>query len=147
MFQWDSNSSPWKRHWCVSTIYHATFHSQTQKVHSPNLLKETCIREVVRIVSIIIFRLSKLWKAKFFILCGVTFLVRLQGKFEIDHSWEWKGEALARRDASILYQLLHPVWPGLNPDGQVHFISRGCHVRDLKPRESAQKSRLWVGAR
>ena len=36
----------------------------------------------------IIFHLSKRWKAKFFILCDVIFLVRLQGKFEIDHSWE-----------------------------------------------------------
>ena len=41
--------------------------------------------------SIIIFHLSMLWKAKFFILCDVIFLVRLQGKFELDHSWEWKG--------------------------------------------------------
>ena len=39
--------------------------------------------EVVRMGSIIIFDLSKLWKAKFFILCDVIFLVRLQGKFEI----------------------------------------------------------------
>ena len=38
--------------------------------------------------------LRKLWKAKFFIRCVmwyVIFLVRLQGKSEIDHSWEWKG--------------------------------------------------------
>ena len=41
--------------------------------------------------SIIIFHLSERWKAKFFILCDVIFLVRLQEKFEIDHSWEWKG--------------------------------------------------------
>ena len=40
---------------------------------------------------IIIFYISTLWKAKFFKLCDVIFLVRLQGKFEIDHSWEWKG--------------------------------------------------------
>ena len=44
--------------------------------------------EVVRIGSVIIFQLSKLCKAKFFILCDVIFLVRLQEKFEIDHSWE-----------------------------------------------------------
>ena len=37
--------------------------------------------------SIIISHLRKLWKAKFFILCDIIFLVRLQGKFEIDHSW------------------------------------------------------------
>ena len=27
----------------------------------------------------------------FSILCDVIFLVGLQGKFEIDHSWEWKA--------------------------------------------------------
>ena len=49
--------------------------------------KEKHTSEEVRIDSIIIFHLSKLWKAKFFILCDVIFLVRLQGKFNIDHSW------------------------------------------------------------
>ena len=67
------------------------FHSQVQKVHSPNLPKEKCMGEVVRIGSVIIFHPSNLWKAKFFILCDVIFLVRLQGKFDFDHSWEWKG--------------------------------------------------------
>ena len=42
----------------------------------------------MRIGSIIIFPLSKRWKVKFFILCGVIFLVRLQGKLEIYHSRE-----------------------------------------------------------
>ena len=41
---------------------------------------------IVKIGSIIIFHLSKLLKTKFFILCDVIFLVRLQGKFDIDHS-------------------------------------------------------------
>ena len=50
------------------------FHSQVQKA---NLFEAKCIRDVVRIGSIIIFRLCKLWKAKFFILCDVMFLVRL----------------------------------------------------------------------
>ena len=63
----------------------------SQKVHSPNLLKRKCISEVVRIGSAIIFHLSELWKAKFSILCDVLLLVRLQEKFDIDHSWEWKG--------------------------------------------------------
>ena len=27
----------------------------------------------------------------FFILCDAIFLARLQGKFEIDNSWEWMG--------------------------------------------------------
>ena len=30
-------------------------------------------------------------KSQFSILCGVVLPVRLQEKFEIDHSWEWKG--------------------------------------------------------
>ena len=42
------------------------------KVHSPNILH----RGTVRIGSIIICHLSKLWKAKFSILCGVICLVR-----------------------------------------------------------------------
>ena len=39
----------------------------------------------MRISYLIIFHLSKLWKATFFMLCDVMFLVRLQGKFDIDH--------------------------------------------------------------
>ena len=39
--------------------------------------------EVTRIGGIIIFHLSK-----FSMLCDVVFLVRLQGKFYIDHFWE-----------------------------------------------------------
>ena len=55
----------------------------------PQPLKEKWISEAVRIGTIIItFNLSKLWKAKFFILCGVILLVRLQEKFELDHSWQ-----------------------------------------------------------
>ena len=55
--------------------------------------QEKCIGEVVRVHGIIVFQLSKLWKAKFSILCDVIFLGKLQEKFEIDYSWEWKGEA------------------------------------------------------
>ena len=40
-----------------------------------------------------LFHLSKLWKAKFSILCDVIFLVRLQENFGIDHSWECMFEA------------------------------------------------------
>ena len=50
------------------------------------LLKWKCLSDVVRIGSVIISHLGELWKAKFLILCDVIFLVRLQGKFEIDHS-------------------------------------------------------------
>ena len=58
---------------------------QSSKSTFSQRLKEKCISEVVRIGSIIILHLSKLWKANFFILCDVIFLVRLQEKFEIDH--------------------------------------------------------------
>ena len=51
--------------------------------------EEKRISEVVRNRRIVIFHL---WKATLFVLCGVKFLVRLQGIFwGIDHSWEWNG--------------------------------------------------------
>ena len=77
------------------------FHSQVQKEHYPNLPKEKCISEVLRIGFIIIFHLSQLWETKFSILCDVMFLVRLQGKFDIDHSWKWKISAWRALDYSI----------------------------------------------
>ena len=67
-----------------------------------------CISEGVRIGRIV-FHPSKLWKSKFFILCDTIFLVRWQGKFEIDHSWEWKGQANAP-DASRPWGCSW--WPG-----------------------------------
>ena len=69
-----------------------------KNVHSPNLLKRSSISEVVRIGSVIIFHLSKLWKAKFFILWDVIILARLQGKFEIYPS----NKPLYRTISSIL---------------------------------------------
>ena len=63
------------------------FHSQVQK---STFSQQS---EVVRIGSVINFHLSKLWKAKFFTLCDVILLVQLQGKLDLDHSWEWKGYA------------------------------------------------------
>ena len=45
----------------------------------------------MRIRSIIIFHLSKLWKVKFSLLCDVIFLVRLQEKFDVDHSYECRN--------------------------------------------------------
>ena len=53
----------------------------------PTFYIEQCISDAMYIV----FHLSKLWKAKFFILCDIILLVRLQEKFELEHSWEWKG--------------------------------------------------------
>ena len=49
----------------------------------------------------IIFHLSKLRKARFFILCDVIFLVRLLGKFEIDHSLRVKGLNNTMEDSTI----------------------------------------------
>ena len=66
--------------------------------------RRKCISNVERIVSIIIFHLSELWKAKFVILWGVTFLVWLQGELELItlgservHAnalprWEWNSD-------------------------------------------------------
>ena len=66
--------------------------------------KEKCISEVMRIGSIIIFHLSKLWKAKFFILCGVIFLVRLLGEFSLQsRRFLWvtdKSDCLSRHFGS-----------------------------------------------
>ena len=68
----------------------------TSKTTFSQPFKETGISWAVRIASIIIFHLSKLWKAKFFILCDVTFLVRLQGKIELDHPNGRRGANVQR---------------------------------------------------
>ena len=47
--------------------------------------KEKIYKWGSEICTIIIFHLSKLWKVKFSILCDSIFLVRLRGKFDIDH--------------------------------------------------------------
>ena len=85
--------------------------------NSPNLPKEKCFSEVVRIGVINIFHLGKLWKTKFFILCDVTFLVKLQEKFEIDHSWEWMFGRLHRSSSchvvSSFLQSRATSWPDM----------------------------------
>ena len=70
---------------CEFSAWLTLFHSQVKKGTFSQPVKEICIRDVVRII----FNLSKLWKAKFFILCDAILLVRLQVKLEIDHSWVW----------------------------------------------------------
>ena len=45
--------------------------------------REKCISEVVRISSIIIFHLRKLWRAKFFILCDVAFWWGCKGNLSL----------------------------------------------------------------
>ena len=65
------------------------FRTQVQEVHSSNFLKRNVLArcenwQYNHLPSV------ELWKVKFFVLCDVVFVVRLQGKFEIDHTWEWK---------------------------------------------------------
>ena len=67
--------------WANSSFQH--FHSQVQQVHFSITIWKKYLSEVMRISRTIIFHLSKLWKAKFFILCEVIFVVRLQEKIEI----------------------------------------------------------------
>ena len=56
------------------------FHSWAQNVHSPNLPNREC---VCYVLSIIIFHLSKLWKAKFFILCNVNFWWKFRANLKL----------------------------------------------------------------
>ena len=67
---------------------------QYSAIRSPNLLRRNCISDVVRIGSTIVSHLIKLWNVKFFLLCDVIFLVKLQGKFELDQSWKWKPDTI-----------------------------------------------------
>ena len=70
---------------------YSAFTPTLKKYICPILWREIGIGEAVRIGSMIILHLSKRWKANLFILCDVIFLVRLQGKLYIDHSWESMG--------------------------------------------------------
>ena len=81
-FSWNSLTRAWPD--TVTNTLTLSLLSSKSTFSQP--FKEKCVSEVVRICSIIIFHLSKLWKVKFSILCGVIFMVRLQGKFDIDHS-------------------------------------------------------------
>ena len=67
------------------------FSPKLKKYILPAFLKRNVLVRQWGFCGIIIFHLRKLWKAKFLILCDVILLVRLQGKFDIDHSQEWKG--------------------------------------------------------
>ena len=61
--------------------------SHSRSTFSQSSYREMYIGELVRIGSMIIFHVSKLWKAKF-ILRDEMFLVSLMGKFDIYHFWE-----------------------------------------------------------
>ena len=89
-----------KERWPMETEAQKTlrpFHSQVQKAHSPNLSKrmnEWCNENWY---TIIIFRLSKLWKAKFFILCdgwrgcrGNLKLITLGNEVRNVGAWSWR---------------------------------------------------------
>ena len=57
--------------------------------------------------SIIVFHLSKLRKATFYMPCYVTFVIRLPGKLEIVRSWEWKAQGKESYRTFSPYSILH----------------------------------------
>ena len=123
--------------WGKSTLLQP-FHSQVQKVHSPNPSKEKCICDVVRIGTIIICQLSKLWKTKFFIPCDLIFLVRLQEKFDIDHSWEWKGLTLLHLPSSK--STLDQIWIIFVVCLFIHCVFGCLYIMNRKSRRCCQTS-------
>ena len=93
--------------------------------------------DVVRIGSIVILHL-----VSYFILCDVTFLVRLQGKFEMGHSWEWKGQG---KTSLSLYSW---IWGGFSTKTPaLRFAELGrrpwfvCWLRNRAEKESASS---WI---
>ena len=112
----------------------------------------------MRIGSIIIFHLSKLWKAKFFILCDVIFLVRLQETFDIDqsHSWEpWKGNTADTKELDSVRkarwvlgnrQARHsvPWWHGLGEPTFPHPPGLGPTALLGKSKIEAIQEKKWI---
>ena len=109
--------------------------------------REIYISEVVRIgSSIIIFQLSKLWKAKFFILCDVIFLVRLQEEFGIDHSWEWNGgdlitQRFSSHSSSNAVKFCH-----YKPPFQLASMTRFQPIAAVKSRYNEPPVEIFVSA-
>ena len=63
----------------------------SKSTSSQTLKGKMCTWCVVKIGCTSIFHLSKLWKSRApYCVMFSIFLVRLQGKFDIHHSWEWK---------------------------------------------------------
>ena len=85
--------------------------------------------EVVRIGGILIFHLNNLRKAKFFILCDVLFLVRLQEKFDIDHS----GSERANHSLGIAAWLIYGKVFSPFTDGSVASHDRLFYVDGVIP--------------
>ena len=76
-----------------SSIHLLTLSLPSSKVHSPSLPKRKCIlSEVARIGSIIVYHLSKLWEAMFFILCDVS---NISGE-AAGELWNWSNFSLLR---------------------------------------------------
>ena len=73
-------------------------------------IKEKCMSEVAGIASIIVFHLSKLWRATFSILCDVISLMRLQGEFECD-----------RAASSLVWPLSRLNWSTLQPHQKYNY--------------------------
>ena len=72
--------------WWEKQVSHknSTFSQPFKKKYMSKVVRISCI------ISIAVFRLSKLWIATFFILCDIIFLLRLQEELQIDHSRELK---------------------------------------------------------
>ena len=104
--------------------------------------KDKFISEVVRIASIIIFHLSKLWRARFSILCDGILLVRLQEKFEFDHSWDDAKFPMQAHQKSYITQYGEPgfsslprwkiILPNLTTSRiHAHFSFKGCQWGEI----------------
>ena len=86
--------------------------------------------EAMRIGSIIIFHLSKLWKAKFLILCDVIFLVR-QEKFDIGHPWQWRQVDSGNEDWGSIRSAIILIIRGLIEHGRPRSGYPICYCTSL----------------
>ena len=79
----DDKMQEWFPHTLVINPFTPKLIENTFSQRCKEGIEEKWMSNAVRIGSIIIFHCSKLWKAKFYIMCDVIFLVRVWGKFEI----------------------------------------------------------------
>ena len=100
--------------------------------------------DVARICSIITFHLSKLWKARFSILCDVIFLVRLQGEF-----WHWSlfvstlKQPIEAGDA-VEVKYSGSFWTNQG-FGKVRILIRSCLFFLLNTRELSGEDKVEAG--
>ena len=99
-------------------------------MHSPK--QEKCISEVVRIGSIIIFHLSKLWMSHLLPVMLYFWGVMPKGKLGIDYSWECNG--LSR------YSAFHFKFLWMDWNKWKMMKPRGVFVFHKRERERAQ---MW----